>query len=153
MLKVFSVIDELDQELLARVYGLGPVGAEEFVSYLSDVFFRTAGAAYYVWETEGRYVCALRMEPYRDGVVLAGLETAPDCRGMGYATALIRSVLALQKEGLRIYAHIRHGNDISVSVHQHCGFCKIADSARLIDGTVTSHFGTYLREINHTSHD
>ena len=49
---------------------------EDFYRYLSQVFFRSPGAVYAVWEENGRYVSALRLEPYRDGLLLEALETA-----------------------------------------------------------------------------
>ena len=43
---------------------------QEFYNYLQQVFFRTNGAQYLVWEENGRYVSALRLEPYQDGLLL-----------------------------------------------------------------------------------
>ena len=40
---------------------------QDFYQYLNEVFFRTSGAVYAIWEEQGAYVSALRLEPYRDG--------------------------------------------------------------------------------------
>ena len=64
---------------------------EEFYRYLSQVFFKTPGAICAVWEESGRYVSALRLEPYRDGLLLEALETAPEQRRKGFAAALTLS--------------------------------------------------------------
>ena len=49
---------------------------EDFREYLSQVFFAAEGAAYFILEEAGRYVSALRLEPYEDGLLLEALETA-----------------------------------------------------------------------------
>ena len=53
---------------------------QDFYQYLQQIFFRTPGAVYYVLEEGGRYISALRLEPYRDGMLLEALETAPNQR-------------------------------------------------------------------------
>ena len=64
---------------------------EEFYRYLSQVFFKTPGAICAVWEESGRYVSALRLEPYRDGLLLEALETDPEQRRRGYSAGLIEA--------------------------------------------------------------
>lgn len=51
---------------------------EDFYRYLSQVLFRSPGAVYAVWEENGRYVSALRLEPYL-GRAFTG--SAGDCPG------------------------------------------------------------------------
>lgn len=145
MLVIMHSMRELRPELLAQIYGYSLQEEMEFEDYLRQVFFRTEGAVYCAWEQNGRYVSALRLEPYEDGMILAGLETAPDARGRGYATALIRGVMERLVNG-RVYAHIHHGNTASIKVHQRCGFRKIADHARFLDGSVSTAAGTFLCE-------
>ena len=53
---------------------------EDFREYLSQVFFAAESAAYFILEEAGRYVSALRLEPYEDGLLLEALETAPEER-------------------------------------------------------------------------
>lgn len=73
---------------------------EDFREYLSQVFFAAEGAAYFILEEAGRYVSALRLEPYEDGLLLEALETAPEERRKGYAAHLICETAAhLKKRG------------------------------------------------------
>lgn len=121
---------------------------QEFFHYLNDCFFRTPGAVCCIWQVGERYASALRLEPYRDGTLLAALQTAPDCRGRGYAGDLIRAVLTWQKAhgGGKIYSHIANRNTPSIAVHDKCGFRKIYDHAVYVDGSVDCRSGTYIYE-------
>lgn len=112
-----------------------PEAEQAFWQYLKEDFFSAAGAAYYVWVVSGRYVSALRLEPYKDGLLLEALETAPEERRKGYAAALIRA--ALEAEHTRpIYSHIDKRNAASLAVHERCGFHRVAEFAAYIDGSV-----------------
>lgn len=151
MLIIVQSMRELAFGKLMEVYqepsGTVSLRAEqELFRYLNDCFFRTPGAVYCIWQEGERYASALRLEPYRDGTLLAALQTTPDCRGRGYAGELIRAVLTWQKAhgGGRIYSHIANRNAPSIAVHDKCGFRKIADYARYLDGSVTWQAGTYL---------
>ena len=146
MLQIHNNMKALDLESLINVYGLSAQEEQSFVNYLQEVFFRTKGAVYCIWVLNGCYVSALRLEPYADGMVLAGLKTAKDAWGKGYATALIRSAMEWLGTG-KVYSHIHHYNKASIAVHQRCGFRKISDTARLLDGSVSSEIGTYLLEM------
>ena len=75
---------------------------QDFYQYLQQVFFRTTGAVYYILEEGGRYISALRLEPYRDGMLLEALETAPNQRRKGYAAKLLRAALE-QVGDIKIY--------------------------------------------------
>lgn len=107
----------------------------DYYGYLTESFFTTEGAVYAIRQTEGRYVSALRLEPYRDGLLLEALETAPDCRRRGYAGMLIRAVLE-QFAGTKIYSHVGKGNAPSLRTHEACGFQRILEYAVYIDGSV-----------------
>lgn len=146
MLKIFSDMNHLDLDLLAKVYGYDTLQERSFVDYLQDVFFRTMGAVYCVWVEDGQYVSVLRLEPYEDGMVLAGLHTAQSQRSKGYATELIHQAMQWLGEG-KVFAHIHHRNRASITVHRRCGFRKVSDTARLLDGSVSASIGTYLLEI------
>lgn len=110
---------------------------QEFYQYLKQIFFPTENAWYCIWEEKGRYVSALRLEPYRDGLLLEALETSPDHRRMGYAAKLIQSV---QKHFVyeKIYSHVNKRNTASLRTHDVCGFRRIAENAVYADGSVTS---------------
>lgn len=114
------------------------VSEERFYSYLHDDFFAHSGAYYCVWEENGKYVSALRLEPYRDGLLLEALETAPDQRGRGYAVGLIQAVQKyLSEQGtVRIYSHVDKKNEASLRTHRRCGFEVFLDYAAFIDGSV-----------------
>lgn len=109
---------------------------EGFRDYLRSSFF-PAGGIYYLWEAEGRPVSALRLEAYKDGLLLEALETAPEARRQGYATDLMVAVLALHG-GTPIYSHVHKKNEPSMAVHCRCGFQRIAETAAYIDGSVNS---------------
>lgn len=163
MLKVFSSFRELNFPELMEVYAKSNMesGAEnwpnesegmqillaeqDFRQYLREVFFMTPGAVYGVWMESGRYVSAMRLEPYRDGMLLEALETAPDFRRRGYAGKLIREFAA--NHFGKIYSHIHKRNHASIKVHLKCGFHKIADHAVYVDGSVSHNSSTYLLEI------
>ena len=116
---------------------------QEFYQYLQQVFFQTEGAAYYLWEVKGRPVCALRLEPYRDGMLLEALETAPEQRRKGYAAALIRAMLA-QVGTVKIYSHVGKRNEASLKTHISCGFHRISQQAVYADGSVNDRCCTML---------
>ena len=118
---------------------------EDFRSYLSQVFFRTPDAMYAIWEEGGRYVSALRLEPYRDGLLLAALETAPGERRKGYAVQLIRAALDAVA-GTPVYAHVAKGNLASRKTHEACGFVKILDYGVYADGSVFHTSVTYCHK-------
>lgn len=113
---------------------------QDFYQYLNEVFFQTKGAFYAVWEDKGQYHSALRMEPYRDGLLLEALETHPCYRGMGYAKGLIHAALeVLKAEGVAsVYSHVNKRNVASLRTHLSCGFCRVSEYAVYIDGNVNS---------------
>ncbi len=121
----------------------------DFRQYLQEVFFPTEGALCALWEVNGHYVSALRLEPYRDGLLLEGLETAPEQRHRGYGAALIQAVLGTLPCG-KVYSHVRKANAISRKTHEKCGFRQISDSAAYIDGSVDRRCCTLVYEIEAT---
>ena len=121
-------LDPAQQILLAE---------QEFYQYLRQVFFPTENARYYIWEEKGHYVSALRLEPYRDGMLLEALETAPSQRKKGYAVQLIQAVQTACPEQ-KLYSHVSKRNTASLGTHEKCGFRRIADYAVYADGSVNS---------------
>lgn len=126
---------------------------QDFYDYLHDLFFTVPGARYAVWVESDAYYSALRLEPYRDGLLVEALETAPECRQKGYATKLLRSVQNyLGTQGIvRLYSHVGKYNKSSLKTHWKCGFQIIADSAVYIDGSVTTRAFTMKYEKNSKS--
>ena len=110
---------------------------QAFYQYLREIFFPTENARYYVWEEQGNYVSALRLEPYRDGMLLEALETAPNERRKGHAARLIHAVQEQLPHG-KIYSHVSKRNLASLKTHAKCGFRRIAEYAVEIDGSVSN---------------
>jgi GNAT superfamily N-acetyltransferase len=134
------------QEYPKEPPALGQLFAEQdFRGYLHDSFFQTDTAFCALWEAEDRMVAALRVEPYRDGMIVAGLEVAPDYRRKGYATMLLAEI-AKTLRGRRIYSHVKKSNGSSLRVHEKCGFKVISQSAVYLDGSVMSDSYTLLLE-------
>ena len=121
--------DEPDSRRLA-------LAEQDFYNYLQQVFFRTPGARYFLWEEKSRYVSALRIEPYQDGLLLEALETAPEYRKMGYAARLVQGVLERAGDA-KVYSHVAKRNVPSLRVHEKCGFRRILDHAVYADGSVS----------------
>lgn len=118
---------------------------QEFYQYLQQVFFQTPGAVYAIWQVNGVYVSALRLEPYRDGLLLEALETAPEQRQRGYAKALMQAVLE-QMGNQKIYSHVGKHNIPSLRTHEACGFWKTLDHAVYADGSVNQRSFTLCHE-------
>lgn len=110
----------------------------DFHRYLQDSFFTKQNAVYAVWEADGKYVSALRLEPNRDGLILEALETIPEERCKGYAIALIHSVQGWLKEQgcVKLYSHVSKRNAVSLRTHERCGFENYLDHVVRTDGTV-----------------
>lgn len=153
MLKIIHSIDKIDFRLLADVYaqscqengrqtypdrsiGEQLLCAEQDLYGEVKCFFQDKNAFYAVWEHSGRYVAVLRMEPYRDGLLLEGLETVPEERRKGYAKELVNSVVSVLDEPI-VYSHIDKTNSASLAVHSACGFEKMLDYAVYADGSVS----------------
>lgn len=116
------------------------IGEDQFYQYLHDVFFMSRDCCYAVWAENGRYISALRLEPYSDGLLLEALETVPDHRRKGYAVKLIQAVQEelLTQGCVTIYSHIKKTNTASLRTHEKCGFQIIKDYAAYIDGSVNN---------------
>ncbi len=138
---------ELEFGKLMEVYADSTKGSllaeQDFYQYLSQCFFTRSGDCYCLWEAEEQYKAALRLQRYRDGLLLEALETAPQCRRQGFGKTLVLAALA-QFPQERFYVHIDKKNAASRKLHEGCGFRKIADTATLADGSVTSRASTYV---------
>ena len=110
---------------------------EDFYHYLQQVFFKTDGAVYLIWEERGKYVSALRLEPYRDGLLLTALETHPQMRKRGFAKMLVEAALEYVGD-VTVYSHVSKKNIASLRTHEKCGFEKILDYAVYADGSVNN---------------
>ena len=164
MLKIVKSLSELNKSQLLAVYAestrktgqmLYPnlseaqqinFAEEDLVLYLREIFFRERDAFYAVWIDEGVYKSVLRIEPYRDGLLLHALETVPNARKMGYAYKLVMAVLEYLKtvKYQAVYSHVHKQNIPSLRLHKKCGFQQVSDSAVYIDGTVTQNSCTMM---------
>ena len=150
MLYMARSLGELNFSQLMEVYIEGTQGLlqaeQDFYQYLREVFFATPDDVYAIWQENGRYVSALRLEPYKDGLLLAALETAPEHRRKGYAEALIRSILP---DSGKVYSHVHKRNRPSLRLHEKCGFRRISETAAYLDGSVNDRCCTlcYDREL------
>ena len=113
----------------------------DLYAYLKDHFFRTPGSRYCLWEENGKVLCALRLEPYQDGLLLTALETAPEHRRKGFAEQLMCAVAEWAEEP--VYSHIYRRNLASIALHEKCGFEKITNFAVFLDGSVSRQADTY----------
>jgi len=168
MLKIITAMSQLDSEQLMGIYlaenqkdgklhypnssADEQIKLEEisYLSYLREVFFQQRGAFYCIWVAENAYKSALRLEPYKDGLLLEGLGTALGDRRRGYAFCLLSEVLKYlhSTECKTIYSHVSKQNKPSLGVHLKCGFQRVAECATLVDGTVTSHSCTMCYYFN-----
>lgn len=121
---------------------------QEFRRYLTEQFFPKPGAVYAIWEMEGQYVSALRLEPNRDGLLMEALETLPEQRRKGYAVTLIRAVQAwLREQGkVKVYSHVSKRNTASLKTHERCGFRRFLDHTVWFDGSVNPNAYSMLYE-------
>ena len=128
LMEVYSESNRLRYPDLPVHQALAQAEQEQY-DYLRNDFFCVPCAVICVWQEAGRYVSALRLEPYRDGMLLTALETKPEYRGRGYAGKLIREVQAWQEQqgDVVIYSHIDNKNLASISVHEKCGFVRTGE--------------------------
>ncbi len=152
MLYIAKSLNDLDFRALMDIYEEGNAekgdilqAEQDFYQYLRQVFFKTEGAYYCLWQVDGIFVSALRLEPFMDGLLLEALETAPGKRRMGYATALIQAVLS-HTGAEKIYAHVHKRNLPSLKTHRKCGFEIVSEVARYIDGSVNTNSYTMCME-------
>lgn len=137
--QLMAVYEEGNLENGGELYSGLPQGQallraeQDFYQYLRHDFFAVNGAYYAIWQENEMYVSALRIEPYKDGVLLEALETHPKHRRKGFAEKLIREVLPMEP---KVYSHVGKRNAASLRVHEKCGFYRISEQAVYIDGSV-----------------
>lgn len=118
---------------------------QDFYDYLKRDFFRCRQERYCIWVENGRYVSALRLHPFEDGLLIEGLETRPEDRKKGFASELLRAVLnEIGKQ--KVYSHISRRNRASIATHHKFGFRKFLDYARYCGGEINTYCDTYLYE-------
>ncbi|MBQ9810806.1 MAG: GNAT family N-acetyltransferase [Spirochaetales bacterium] len=104
---------------------------EGFLGFLKDEFFSQSGSEYWVLESDGVWVSALRLSRIEKGLYyLEALETRPDCRRQGHAARLLGGVIdELKKAGpFRICDCISKRNTASIKTHEKCGFSIVSEA-------------------------
>ncbi len=139
MLKLIYSMGDLDVEQLLKLYEEWHLDERGYLDFLRNDFFRQKDAFFAVWAPHGQYKAALRIEPYRDGLLVAALSTAPNERRKGYGYLLVTEALKyLSTLSYKVvYSHVDKKNFPSLELHKKCGFQLFSDSAKYIDGTVT----------------
>ena len=119
---------------------------QDFYNYLNEDFFSNPNSLYFIWEEEGKYLCAARLEQYKDGFLVEGIETRPTERRMGYASLVLSGLLKHIKENMKacVYSHVKKNNKASLALHKSCGFEVISDAALLIDGSFSREYQTMV---------
>ena len=150
--QLMDVYEEGNRENAREQYPQLPVeqgvgeAEQDFYAFLKEGFFSVSDAFYGIWTVDGGYVSALRMEVYRDGWLIEAVETRPDYRRKGYASALMQAVFAYLQVG-KVYSHIHKKNLPSQKLHEGLGFLRCSDRAVYIDGSVNDRCATYLLEL------
>lgn len=145
MLKIARCLRELDFGALAAMCTVDLDAEQALYAYLRQEFFSRPQDAYCLWVEDGKIISCLRLQSYRDGLLLEALETNPAHRGRGYGKKLVSAVLAETKM-TKGYVHIHKKNAASIAVHEKCGFRRILDYAVFADGSVGAQYDTYLYE-------
>lgn len=142
MLSIIRSVSQLDVEQLQHVYG-----AYSYSDFYESIvaFFEEPKTYIYLWQVNGRYVSALRIEPFENGWLVAGLETALAERRKGYAKTLLSAVIDQLPDNTTVYSHIHITNKPSLAVHAACGFSEYLDYARLLDGSISINYYTYKK--------
>ena len=136
MLKFARDVKDIRIIDLMAVYSLRDSYSEMQIFYLDLLsFFEEPLAIYALWVVDDCYCAALRLEPYKDGFLVAGLETHPDKRNKGYATMLLNAVAEYTNS--KLYSHVDRNNRISLRVHEKCGFQTALDYAVYLDGGIS----------------
>lgn len=111
--------------------------------YLRDCFFGQNNGAYYIYEENGKYLSAFRIEQYLDGLLINALITDEGHRNKGLASDLLNKLF--ESVTVPVYAHIYRKNMASLAIHRKFGFKKHADHAVMLDGSVCNDHITYIR--------
>ena len=132
----------IDEEMIQSVYSSAHL--QDLLDDIAESLNCHNGVVYF-WK-EKDVVSALRTEPYQDGVLLFNLETSKDHRRQGYATKLVKAVIAeIRKyKSTPIYVHIEKQNISSLHLHENIGFEICAEYGKLIDGTVSHRYYTLV---------
>lgn len=149
LVKYENFLDASIESLLCVYSGsIGDLSWRAEQAFLEDLqlFYSCKNVFIACWFDCGTAVCAMRVEPYQDGYLISCLETAPDKRRMGYAGALLASVM--DRQPAVYYSHVDKNNDASLRLHHKLCFKKMLDYAVHVDGSVYANSYTMKCEKN-----
>lgn len=108
------------------------------------IFFEVDRGKLFLWEEQGAYASVCRVELDQGSCILHDLVTKPDARRKGNGRKLLLSTIEyLAAHGAdKVTVHIKKSNMPSLALHMAVGFLKVKDTARLLDGTVSSDYIT-----------
>lgn len=155
MLIIYRNASDIDVNELFRIYcdssqhdeRANDMAVYDMLDYIRTMLQTDHESMCAAWLVQERLVAFLRLEGYCDGVLITALKTVSCEQGKGYATSLVKAILALLA-GRKVYAHIHNNNYASIAVHQKCGFRRILDHAKYLDGSVSADSGTYLADLS-----
>ena len=116
---------------------------QEMYDFLRYDFFPRQDAFCALWREGDIPVSAVRLERWRDGWLLEGLETRPDLRGKGYAGKLLEAVLP--RVAGKVYSHVHRENQASIRVHERVGF-RISAGTAMLDGSFLPGYLTLVKD-------
>ena len=161
MLRVITSMKPLNHQKLLSVYsesiaqaaenksGDLPIGIrmneaeQNLLDYVRD-FLTYKDAFICLWELDDTYVAVIRVEPYKDGYLISGLETVPVQRRKGFGRKLLTAVIDqfCGCDDFKLYSHVKRDHIASFKLHLSCGFSVISDCAVLLDGSVFTDYST-----------
>jgi ribosomal protein S18 acetylase RimI-like enzyme len=108
---ITSIAFDIPQSICREIYGAGPAWAGEFHGYVGYV----DGVAV---TTTATVVAAHVVGVYSVG-------TLPQCRGRGYAEALMRHALSVERENTGIEETVLQATDLGRALYEQMGYRKI----------------------------
>ncbi|SDB68867.1 GNAT family N-acetyltransferase [Butyrivibrio sp. INlla16] len=116
--------DETDKNKAVKLVEAG------FCNYLKNDFYNLDDSIYWIYEEDGKWLCALRTNMIKPGLFyLEALETPPESRRKGYACRLINDVLEDMKNdgSFKLCVCISKKNIASLKTHEKCGFKIVSE--------------------------
>ena len=94
-----------------------------FMEFMEEFITREENRCY-IWEEEGEWLSALRVERFDGYWFLEALETRPDRRKRGYAERLMIAVIQRLRGYGRVIIRdsVSKNNEASIALHRKCGF-------------------------------
>lgn len=149
---MLKIVTSVEPWLIAVLQSIFDETAESHDNDYESVtrFLHQDGGMICLWKDGEVYTSTCRVDMGEDACLLHNLATKVSFRRKNYGrklvTALIEYLSGLNVSSILV--HIKKDNIPSLKLHESVGFIKIRDSARLLDGTVTSAYITMEYVIN-----